>query len=179
VDDANLINTFSYDNLTGFYNDVERMLLSMEEDGADFTMFFMHWGQEYQLAPNTNQTAMAQMLCELGVDIIVGGHPHVIQPFTTLTSSTGNQTYCIYSVGNAVSNQRRETLETSPNKEYTEDGMIFKLFYLKKSDNPDSTDDTNTPETLDTISHYAPFALIALAGVITTVSLIKQSTKRN
>lgn len=143
VDDANLINTFSYDNLTGFYNDVERMLLSMEEDGADFTMFFMHWGQEYQLAPNTNQTAMAQMLCELGVDIIVGGHPHVIQPFTTLTSSTGNQTYCIYSVGNAVSNQRRETLETSPNKEYTEDGMIFSVEFERWSDGRLNISDIN------------------------------------
>ena len=61
----------------------------------------------------------------------------------------------------------------------TEDGMIFKLFYLKKSDNPDSTDNSNTPETLDTISHYAPFALIALTGVITTTSLIKRSAKRN
>ena len=142
-DDTNLVSTFSYDNLTGFYNEVERTLTAMEEDGADFTMVFLHWGQEYQLSPNSSQTGIAQNLCELGVDVIVGGHPHVIQPFTTLTSTTGHQTYCIYSVGNAVSNQRRETLETSPNKEHTEDGMVFSVEFEKWSDGSVNISDIN------------------------------------
>lgn len=143
AEDTNLISTFSYENLTGFYNEVEQTLAAMEEEGADFSMVYMHWGQEYQLAPNSTQTSIAQKLCELGVDIIVGGHPHVIQPFTTLTSSTGHQTYCIYSVGNGVSNQRRETLETSPNKEHTEDGMIFSVEFEKWSDGRANISDIN------------------------------------
>ena len=141
--DTNLVSTFSYDNLTGFYKEVEQTLAAMEEDGADFSMVFMHWGEEYQLAPNTRQTGIAQNLCELGVDVIVGGHPHVIQPFSTLTSTTGHQTYCIYSVGNAVSNQRRETLETSPNQEHTEDGMIFSVEFEKWSDGRVNISDIN------------------------------------
>ena len=141
--DTNLVSTFSYDNLTGFYNEVEQTLAAMEEDGADFSMVFMHWGEEYQLSPNSRQTGIAQSLCELGVDIIVGGHPHVIQPFSTLTSTTGHQTYCIYSVGNAVSNQRRETLETSPNQEHTEDGMIFSVEFEKWSDGRVNISDIN------------------------------------
>ena len=70
----------------------------------------------------------------MGVDFIVGGHPHVIQPFTTLTSTTGHETYCLYSIGNAVSNQRRESLTTVSNPERTEDGLVFSVEFEKWSD---------------------------------------------
>ena len=57
----------------------------------------------------------------------------MVEPFETLTSPSGEKTYCIYSVGNALSNQNRNTL-TSANKEYTEDGMIFGVTFQKWSD---------------------------------------------
>ena len=124
--DSALISSFNYNDLDGFYAEVETTLSAMEAEGAQASMVFIHWGDEYALSPNSNQKAIAQQLCELGVDVIVGGHPHVIEPFTTLTSQEGNTTYCIYSVGNAISNQRTETLsDTTRNAPYTEDGMIF------------------------------------------------------
>jgi len=57
----------------------------------------------------------------------------VIQPFDTLTSSTGHQTYCIYSVGNAISNQRRENIAQTP-EGHCEDSMIFGVTFEKWND---------------------------------------------
>ncbi len=132
-DDTNLVNSFSYGDLDGFYQEVTTALDNMDQEGADASIIFIHWGEEYQLSPNSHQTTIAQGLCDLGVDVIVGGHPHVIQPFETLTSENGHNTYCIYSVGNAMSNQRRDTLSTG-NARYTEDGMIFGIAFEKWND---------------------------------------------
>ena len=132
---STLVSSFDYNDLPGFYSEVESTLQAMESEGADATMVYIHWGNEYQLSPSQTQKNIAQELCELGVDVIVGGHPHVIQPFDTLTSSTGHETYCIYSVGNALSNQNRTSLaDTTTNARYTEDGMIFGVAFEKWND---------------------------------------------
>ena len=65
--------------------------------------------------------------------MIVGGHPHEIQPFDTITAN-GNTTYCLYSTGNAISNQRTDTLTDEANKEYTEDGVLFGVEFTKLKD---------------------------------------------
>ena len=133
--DSLLIGSFNYNDLDGFYAEVEETLQAMEVEGAQATMVYIHWGDEYALSPNQNQKNIAQQLCELGVDVIVGGHPHVVEPFTTLTSTDGHQTYCIYSVGNAISNQRTDTLaSTTKNAPYTEDGMIFNVVFRQWND---------------------------------------------
>lgn len=131
---CDLVTSFNYDDLAGFYAEMEQTISSMEAEGAEAIMVFMHWGNEYELKPNANQKAIAQKLCDLGVDVIVGGHPHVLQPFTTLTSSKGEKTYCIYSVGNCISNQRRESLTDVANENYTEDGVIFGVEFEKWND---------------------------------------------
>lgn len=131
---APLVTSFSYDRLESFYTEVKANLDAMEAAGAEATIVFIHWGNEYQLSPTSSQEKIAQKLCDLGVDVIVGGHPHVIEPFTTLTSDNGNKTYCIYSLGNALSNQNRVSLKDTQNKEYTEDGMVFGVTFQKWND---------------------------------------------
>jgi len=133
--DSALVSSFNYNDLQGFYEEVDQTLDAMYADGAEATMVYIHWGDEYALTPNKSQQEIAQQLCELGVDVIVGGHPHVVEPFETLTSTTGHSTYCIYSVGNAISNQRTDTLATTTrNAPYTEDGMIFNVVFQKWND---------------------------------------------
>ena len=133
--DSALVSSFNYKDLQGFYEEVDNTLDAMYSDGAEATMVYIHWGDEYALSPNQVQQEIAQQLCELGVDVIVGGHPHVVQPFETLTSTSGHNTYCIYSVGNAISNQRTDTLaSTTRNAPYTEDGMIFNVVFQKWND---------------------------------------------
>ena len=123
-EDSNLLNHFDYSYMDKFYAEVEDCISSMEAEGADVVMFFIHWGNEYQTTPSTTQQKIAQNLCNLGVDVIVGGHPHVVQPMDVLTSESGETTYCIYSTGNALSNQRRSQITSAPNG-HTEDGLIF------------------------------------------------------
>jgi len=137
-----LVNSFNYSKLNEFYSDAEKSIAQMKKQGADAIVFFMHWGNEYQTYTNSYQQKMAQKLCELGVDVIVGGHPHVIQPFDTLVSSTGHETICIYSIGNALSNQRRTLISSAPNG-HTEDGMVFSVSFEKYSDGTVIISDVN------------------------------------
>lgn len=132
-DAQGLISSFSYNDLEGFYAAVKKDLADMEAAGAEASMVYIHWGNEYQLQPNNTQKTIAQSLCDLGVDVIVGGHPHVIQPFEMLKSGE-HTTYCIYSVGNAISNQSRNSLKSYSNARYTEDGMIFGVEFQKWND---------------------------------------------
>ena len=128
----NLINTFSYNNIDAFYTDIKTNLNKMKDDGAEFLVVYIHWGNEYQTTPNTHQKSIAQNLCNMGVDIIIGSHPHVIQPLELITSEDSTHTtICLYSTGNAVSNQRQEVMTSCPTG-HTEDGMLFE-FTLKKT----------------------------------------------
>ena len=78
---------------------------------------------------------MAQKLCDLGIDVIIGGHPHVVQPVELLESTTDpeHKTVCLYSMGNAVSNQRLGNLQ-SIQTAHTEDGILFTVTFEKYSD---------------------------------------------
>ena len=73
--------------------------------GADFVVVLLHWGIEYQLSPNTAQRELAQFLADSGADLIIGTHPHVVQPLETVTSSDGRIVPVAYSLGNFISNQ--------------------------------------------------------------------------
>ncbi len=104
-------NGFSANNLTAFYSDAEGLIRSMREDGAELVYLYIHWGEEYSLAPNGTQEQIAQKMCDLGVDVIVGGHPHKIQPLELITSTDGSHhTVCLYSSGNLLSGQHVECM---------------------------------------------------------------------
>ena len=144
AEDKNLANAFDYNALDTFYSELEGHLKNMEADGAEATMLYIHWGNEYQLQANDIQKKMAQKICDLGVDVIIGGHPHVVQPMDLLESTVDpdHKTVCLYSMGNAVSNQRQGNL-TAISTAHTEDGVLFSVTFSKYSDGPvylESTD---------------------------------------
>ena len=134
AEDSPLITSFSYEDLPGFYAEVAQVIDAMEADGADARVIFIHWGSEYHTAHNATQSAIAQQLCDLGVDVIVGGHPHVVQPMELLTSTEDpdHKTVCLYSMGNCLSNQRREFMDLQTG--HTEDGVMMQLTFTKYSD---------------------------------------------
>lgn len=126
-EDAALVNSFDYDNLESFYTELDQNIQSMEADGARFIIANIHWGTEYQLTESGYQDQIAQRLCDLGVDALIGGHPHCEQPIDVLSSQDGNrQMFCIYSMGNALSNQRKELISAMPTG-HTEDGVMVTL----------------------------------------------------
>ncbi len=75
------------------------------EENADFTIAFMHWGTEYSISSDQMQKELAEKMCQWGVDLIIGSHPHVIEPVEWITSENGNQMLVYYSLGNFVSRQ--------------------------------------------------------------------------
>ena len=129
-----LINTFNYNNLQAMYTDVKNSLSEMKQAGVKYTIAYIHWGNEYQTKENGTQRQIASALCELGVDALIGGHPHVVQPVDLLTSSSGNhQMICVYSVGNHLSNQYRTRITSLPTG-HTEDGLMVNLVLQKNDD---------------------------------------------
>lgn len=76
------------------------------EAGAQVVCAIMHWGEEYQLLPNKWQKHLADVLIDEGVDLIIGSHPHVIQPMEIRYSEKWQKrVLVVYSLGNFISNQ--------------------------------------------------------------------------
>ena len=126
-EDWDLVNTFDYNDLNSFYTEIQHNIASMKTEGAQFIIAQMHWGTEYQLEESTYQDEMAQKLCDLGVNAIIGGHPHCEQPIDVLNASNGSgHMFCIYSEGNALSNQRTYLMDEMPTG-HTEDGVMVTL----------------------------------------------------
>lgn len=113
--------------------DEERMkkeIAEMEEK-ADVTVIAMHWGIEYQQKPSENQKKLARDMISWGADVILGSHPHVVQPSEIITHN-GEDKYVIYSMGNFVSNQRRGASGyPKTNKELCEDSMLVHIEFVK------------------------------------------------
>lgn len=135
VKDVGQVNYFLNDNPDKLYTEAAQIMEKMKADGAEATIMFIHWGVENALKENALQDTIAQKLCDMGFDAIVGGHPHVVQPVDLLTSTVDpeHKTVVIYSLGNAVSNQRLGNL-SSIHTAHTEDGVLFTVTFEKYSD---------------------------------------------
>jgi len=118
--------------------DEEKMkedIIYAKDNNADVIIAYLHWGDEYSRIQAQRQEILADMLFRSGVDIILGSHPHVIQPTQTLDYD-GKTKFIAYSMGNFLSNQRVETLVPYGMSEqvskYTEDGIIIDIEIEKK-----------------------------------------------
>ncbi|MGP4039916.1 CapA family protein [Gracilibacillus sp. D59] len=83
---------------------IEREVTKAEEQ-ADVTIVSYHFGKEYQRLPNQEQKDLAQFAADLGAEVVIGHHPHVLQPIDWLEGKDGNQTLVAYSLGNFLSGQ--------------------------------------------------------------------------
>ncbi len=83
----------------------------------------LHWGVEYERKPNRDQRRMAEFLRREGVQLIIGSHPHVVQPI----EQDSLEGLTVYSLGNLLSNQH---------KRYTDGGLMVRVELEKKGDNP-------------------------------------------
>lgn len=76
--------------------------LAKAEAEADFTIVCLHWGNEYQTYASENQKMWANFFLERGTDLIIGTHPHVIQPVEWYEDEEGNRMLVYYSIGNFI-----------------------------------------------------------------------------
>ena len=87
--------------------DKEAMLADIEraKGMSDALIVFMHWGDENTTTPSALQLDYAQFLADNGVTIVIGAHPHVIQPVDYITAQNGYHMPVVYSLGNFISSQ--------------------------------------------------------------------------
>ena len=99
-----------------FSEDVRRL----REAGAEVVIALPHWGVEYRREPTERMQSDARKLVAAGVDVVLGSHPHMVQPVTTLTVVTESgevrRGLVAYSLGNFISNQ---------GKRYTDSGILL------------------------------------------------------
>lgn len=132
-EDATRINSFNPENLGETTAEMRKEYQNMLQEGADVVVFIIHWGDEYRIKPSAYQLAMADSLNKIGVDIVFGSHPHVVQPVDYLFDSVCHHTtLVVYSAGNFISNQRYETLENYN----TEDGLYVEVTLQKTAGTP-------------------------------------------
>ncbi len=70
------------------------------KDKCDIIIASVHWGQENVYKQNDTQKYYAKQMADAGIDVILGHHPHVIQPIEWIKGEGGNETLCVYSLGN-------------------------------------------------------------------------------
>ena len=82
--------------------------------GVDAVIVTPHWGAEYTANPSRDQRSLAKRFIEAGATLVLGSHPHVLQPWEKITTTDGREGFVIYSLGNFVSGQtqlaRRSTM---------------------------------------------------------------------
>ncbi len=112
-----LINLINYDL-------IEKDIAQARRNGCEIVIVNYHFGEEYKREPVQYQKEVVDKTISLGADIIIGGHPHVIQPvnFFKTNNASLDSGFVAYSMGNFISNQR---------KRYTDAGMILTLTITK------------------------------------------------
>ncbi len=97
--------------------------------GADAVIVSLHWGDEYQQQPRAEDVELAHQLADAGATIVVGHHPHVLQPIELYRRADGRASVIAYSLGNFVSNQSRGyVFGVTPDKAAaTRDGALLQV----------------------------------------------------
>lgn len=86
---------------------IKKEIEATRNAGAEIICVAMHWGVEYVLHENAAQRDLADFLVDQGVDLVIGGHPHVIQPMKVVRNDKeGKDVLVVYSLGNFISNMK-------------------------------------------------------------------------
>lgn len=117
---------------------IKKQIEKAKEQNADVIIACMHWGTEYKTKANSEQTELADFLFKNGVNIIIGNHPHVLEPMEkrtiTLDDGSTRDGFVIYALGNFTADQRDEI---------TRDSIILNLTITKNSDGKITIDNFN------------------------------------
>ncbi len=138
-DDQPHVNFFPYPGEAGGAPGVDeaQVLASVKAARAqcDFLVVSIHWGIEYAPAPKPEDVDMAHKMLEAGASVIVGHHPHVLQPVETYTTQDGRNTVIFYSLGNFLSNQSRTYVDgLMPDKDGDPRDEMIGLFSAVRKD---------------------------------------------
>jgi poly-gamma-glutamate synthesis protein (capsule biosynthesis protein) len=108
---------------------------------CDFLVVSMHWGEEYRHTAGKEQERLARFLADRNVDLILGHHPHVLEPYEYLDRPDGGKTLCFYSLGNFLSGQQSRITQLG----------ALAYVRLKKTNNKVTIDDVGV---IPVVNHY-------------------------
>jgi poly-gamma-glutamate capsule biosynthesis protein CapA/YwtB (metallophosphatase superfamily) len=128
---VNILGTESENDLARVASEVRKV-----RQVSDVVIVSLHWGDEYKTVPTSWQRRVAVELIESGADIILGHHPHVLQPIVSYTAKNGRQGLIAFSLGNFISTQNYgiEFKNRAHFKALRGDGIILKIFVTKGKD---------------------------------------------
>jgi poly-gamma-glutamate capsule biosynthesis protein CapA/YwtB (metallophosphatase superfamily) len=106
------------------YESIQRDIQAAKSKNPDIVLVHYHFGDEYKSEPSNYQKEVVDKTIEMGADIIIGGHPHVLQPIQFIKSNNSifDSVFVAYSLGNFVSNQQ---------KRYSDAGGVLTLHISK------------------------------------------------
>ena len=104
---------------------IKKDVINAKNKDLDKLIVFVHWGYEYKDFPNSYQKKYNRFFQDLGVDVVIGSHPHVIQPMV-YSKENNHEFLTVFSLGNFVSNQRAERKDG---------GAMFRLSFEKTDNN--------------------------------------------
>lgn len=117
-----LVNYFKTSNC---YEDIRKA----RKAGAEVIVAVTHWGEEYKREPESTTRQYAKALVAAGADVIIGGHPHMVQPAEYITTQGADgqsrTALCLYSLGNFLSQHRVQ---------YTDSGVVFEFTIQENAD---------------------------------------------
>jgi poly-gamma-glutamate capsule biosynthesis protein CapA/YwtB (metallophosphatase superfamily) len=120
---------------------------------SDVVVVSLHFGNEYQRLPSEQQTTLAKEVANAGADIIIGHHPHVLQPVDWIERDNGEKTFIVYSLGNFISGQRWD---------YKDIGGILQLTVEKVTKGEDVQISVKNPAFMPTFVIYQNFKITPL-----------------
>jgi poly-gamma-glutamate synthesis protein (capsule biosynthesis protein) len=102
---------------------------------CDFLVVSIHWGIEYAPAPRPDDVELAHRILDAGASVVVGHHPHVLQPVESYRTPDGRNTLILYSLGNFLSNQSRSYVDDlMPDKQGDPRDELIAMFSVVKKD---------------------------------------------
>ncbi|MFD1851778.1 CapA family protein [Oceanobacillus bengalensis] len=122
--------------------------IQLAKEEADVIVLSLHFGNEYERMPNEVQKDLVQYAADQGVHVVIGHHPHVLQPVDWVTGENGNKTLVAYSLGNFLSNQQEL---------YQRIGGIFNFSVKKVSKGEEVDVEVHSPSFIPTYVTFTPY----------------------
>lgn len=150
---------------------IKKDLARAKQDSVDYTIVTIHWGTEYERQQNAGQRKIADFLLRNGADMIIGSHPHVVQPMVKYyhTPDSTDDHIVVYSLGNYVSNQRDR---------YKDGGIMFNV-RLQKAGKTRVKDYSYTPAWVfkGMIDNRLQYRILPLSGNSTAIDSLGTDDK--
>lgn len=169
-------------NVFGSWQDeagVQQLLedVTKARETADAVIACMHWGTEFTYELNEDQTQLAGQIAQAGADVIIGNHPHCIQPAQWIETTDGRQVLCFYSLGNLVSSAYEVSRADEQFQDMYEVGALGQFTLTKEGQGVTVSDARIIPVVNHFENDYQDFQLIPLKNYTEDIAALHDQAR--